>query len=279
MAIAELRETLGVLSRKPYLWIPGIVCGLFASALWLILTISGAFFASRLLIISGLAILLFTTGMFWSIRNDGGDIRTLLEGGVKYYFRALLPILVIIFTVILVFVLIVITLTLAGITPDPVLMASVSVGIMIPSIILSFFCDTAAVFEDRGVFDAIRRSIELVGSHLQEVIAFLAVCSVIIFGVLFSLMIFWEAALYDRLEPLTHYTEAQIQDFTPDQLLALIGPGGTWITAGVLFIACLILIPVLFAYKACFFRYLAQNGIPIRQMTGEFDSKGRWYKY
>jgi hypothetical protein len=279
MAIPELRNALGLLSRMPFLWIPGIVCGLFASALWLILSVSGAFFASRLLIISCLAVLLFITGMFWSIRNEGGDTRTLLEGGVKYYFRALLPILVIIFIVILVFVLIVITLTLAGITPDPVLMASVSVGIMIPSIILSFFCDTAAVFEDRGVFDAIRRSIELVGNHLQEVIAFLVVCTLIIFGVLFSMMILWEAALYDRLEPLTHYTEAQIQAFTPDQLISLIGPDGTWITAGVLFIACLILVPVLFTYKACFFRYLAQNGVSIGQMTGEFDSKGRWYKY
>ena len=72
----------------------------------------------------------------------------------------------------------------------------------------------------------------------------------------------WEAALYDKLEPLTHYTEAQIQAFTPDQLAALIGPDGTWITAGVLFIACLILVPVLFTYKACFFPGPGADGIP-----------------
>jgi hypothetical protein len=187
--------------------------------------------------------------------------------------------MVIIFTMMLVFVLVVITLTMAGISPDPVLMASVFIGIMIPSIILTFFCDTAAVFEDRGVFDAIRRSIDLVGNHLEEVIAFLVICAVIVSGVLFGLMIVWEAALYDRLEPLTHYTEAQIQAFTPDQLIALIGPDGAWITAGVLFIAFLILVPVLFTYKACFFRTLSQSGTPVQQISGEFDSKGRWYKY
>ena len=76
----------------------------------------------------------------------------------------------------LVFILIFITLTLAGVAPDPVLMAAVSIVIMIPSIILSFFCDTAAVFEDRGVFESIRRSIELVRSRLQEVIVFLGIC-------------------------------------------------------------------------------------------------------
>jgi hypothetical protein len=279
MAIAELKTAFGLLSRMPVLWIPGIVCGLCAAALWLVFNFSGTFFAGRLVIVSGLVMLLFITGMFWSAKNESGSIRTLVEGGIRYYFRVLLPILVIIFTVMLVFILIFITLTLAGVTPDPVLMAAVSIVIMIPSIILSFFCDTAAVFEDRGVFDAIRRSIELVGTRLQEVIAFLAICAVITAGVLFSLMILWEAVLYDRLEPLTHYTEAQIQAFTPDQLIAIIGPDGTWITALVLFIACLILVPVLFTFKACFFKSLAQKEVPVQQATGEFDSKGRWYKY
>ncbi|MGB7787963.1 hypothetical protein [Methanoregula sp.] len=279
MAIAELKTAFGLLSRMPVLWIPGVVCGLCAAALWLVFNFSGTFFAGRLVIVSGLIMLLFITGMFWSAKNESGNIRTLVEGGIRYYFRVLLPILVIIFTVMLVFILIFITLTLAGVTPDPVLMAAVSLVIMIPSIILSFFCDTAAVFEDRGVFDAIRRSIELVGTRLQEVIAFLAICAVITAGVLFSLMILWEAVLYDRLEPLTHYTEAQIQAFTPDQLVAIIGPDGTWITALVLFIACLILVPVLFTFKACFFKSLAQKEVPVQQATGEFDSKGRWYKY
>jgi len=279
MAIPELKNALGLLSRMPVLWIPGIVCGLCAAALWLVLNFSGTFFAGRLLIVSGLIVLLFITGMLWNTKNESGNIRTMIEGGIRYYFRVLLPILVIVFTVMLVFILIFITLTLAGVTPDPGLMAAVSIVIMIPSIILSFFCDIAAVFEDRGVFDAIRRSIELVGTRLQEVIAFLAICAVITAGVLFSLMILWEAVLYDRLEPLTHYTEAQIQAFTPDQLVAIIGPDGTWITALVLFIACLILVPVLFTFKACFFKSLAQKEAPVQQATGEFDSKGRWYKY
>jgi hypothetical protein len=279
MAIPELKDALGLLSRMPALWIPGVVCGLLVALLWMIFNASGSFFAGRLLIISALASLLFTTGLFSSIRDGDGDIRHLLAGGVRYYFRVLLPLLFIGFTVMLVFVLIIITLTLGGITPDPVLMASVSVGIMIPVFILSFFCDTAAVFEERGVFDAIRRSIGLVKDHLQGVIAFMATCAVILFGISFGLMMLWEAALYDKLEPLTHYTEAQIQAFTPDQLAALIGPGGAWITAGVLFIACLILVPVLFTYKACFFRALLKSAPTVQQITGEFDSKGRWYKY
>jgi hypothetical protein len=279
MAIPELKNALGLLSRMPVLWIPGIVCGLCTAVLWLVLNASGDFFAGRLVIVSGLIVLFFVTGMLWCIRNEKGDIRTLVDGGVKYYFRVLLPLLVILFTIMLVFVLIIVTLTMAGVTPDPVLMALVSIVIMVPTLILSFFWDTAAVFEDRGVFHAIRRSIDLVGARLQEVIAFLVICAGITFGVLFSLMVLWEAALYDKLEPVSQYTEAQIQAFTPDQIIALIGPDGMWITALVLFIACLILVPVLVTYKACFFKVLAQTGVPVQQVTGEFDSKGRWYKY
>jgi hypothetical protein len=70
-----------------------------------------------------------------------------------------------------------------------------------------------------------------------------------------------------------------LQAFTPDQLLALIGTDGIWVTAVILFIAGLVLIPVIISYKACFFRKFAANTIEIRQESGEYDSKGRWYKY
>ena len=95
----------------------------------------------------------------------------------------------------------------------------------------------------------------------------------ILTGVLFCLMILWETALYNRLEPLTHYTEAQIQSFTPDQLVPDCGPDGTWITALVLFIACLILVPVLFTYKACFFKTLAQTGSPSSRSPGNSTAR------
>jgi len=50
-------------------------------------------------------------------------------------------------------------------------------------------------------------------------------------------MIVWEAFLYDKLEPLTRYNETQLQTFSPDQLITIIGPGGMWITVIILFIS------------------------------------------
>jgi hypothetical protein len=63
----------------------------------------------------------------------------------------------------------------------------------------------------------------------------------------------------------------------------MIGPDGIWITAAVIFLALLFIVPLLLAYKACFYRSIAgvagvAPGVE-KPLTGEYDSKGRWYKY
>lgn len=281
MTMTELREAFRLLRRMPLLWIPGIVGGLLAGALWLVLMFSGIFFAGRLLIISALALLFFITGALALIKNDSGDIRSMIAGGRQYYFRVLLPLLVVTFMIVLVFVLVILTLTLIRTTPDPALIVFLTFGVTIPSILFTFFAGTAAVFEDRKVFDSIQRSIELVTDNFIRAVIFFATCAIVCCAVIFTLMVIWEALLYSRLEPLTRYTEAQLQAFTPDQLLALIGTDGIWVTAVILVIAGLVLIPVIISYQACFFRKLAAEGgtVEIRQESGEYDSKGRWYKY
>jgi len=280
MAITELKEAINLLKRLPSLWIPGIVGGILTVALWVTLNLSGTFFAGRLLVIFGLVLLLFTTGLFVIIRNNEGDFRTMLTGGIRYYFRVLLPQLIIIFGIMLIFTLVMITFSLIGALSDIGIATALTIGFMIPIVILTFFYDTAAVFEERKVFDSIHRSIQLVMMHIKDVIAFLFFCAAIIIGIIFMLMIIWEALLYDKLEPITRYNETQLQTFTPEQLIAMIGPGGMWITAVILFIGVFLLLPLLYSYKACFFRKLTQ-GAPLTQLpiTGEFDSKGRWFKY
>lgn len=280
MAITELKEAINLLTRLPSLWIPGIVGGILTAALWLTLNLSGTFFAGRLLVIFGLVLLLFTTGLLVIIRNNEGDLRTMISGGISYYFRVLLPQIIIIFGILLIVTLIMVTFSLIGGLSDISMVTALAIGFMIPIVILTFFYDTAAVFEERKVFDSIRRSIQLVMLHINEVIAFLLICAAITIGVIFMLMIIWEAFLFDKLEPITRYNETQLQTFTPEQLIAIIGPGGMWITAGILFIGVVLLLPLLYSYKACFFRKLIR-GAPVAHQptTGEFDSKGRWFKY
>jgi hypothetical protein len=283
MAITELKEAITLLKRMPSLWIPGIVGGILAAALWVTFNLSGTFFASRLLVIFGLVLLLFTTGMLVVIRNNEGDLRTMLAGGIRYYFRVLLPQLIIIFGIMLIFTLVMVTFGLIGASSDISMVIALTFGFMIPTVLLTFFYDTAAVFEERKVFESIRRSIQLVMTHINDVIAFLFVCAVIIVGIIVMLIIVWSIFLsiflYDKLEPISA-NETQLQTFTSDQFIALIGPEGMWITAIILFIGVFLLVPLLYSYKACFFRKLTRGATIIQQQTnGEYDSKGRWYKY
>jgi hypothetical protein len=279
MAIESFKEALRLLGRMPLLWVPGILGGILASGLWLLLNATGAFFTSRLLIISGLILSLFIIGMIVLIRDNGGDIQALVSGGTRYYFRVLMPLLVIIFTLLIIFILLIVTFGFAGLNPDPESVGLLTFCVSIPTLMLTFFFDMVAVFEDRKVFESIQRSIILVSNNVIDVIAFYLACTITCFAIVFSLTVVWELALYNQLEPLTRYNETQMQAITSDQLMGMIGPEGIWITAAVLFLGAFLLIPLLVSYKACFFKKLMAGSLSIQQVTGEYDSKGRWYKY
>jgi hypothetical protein len=279
MAIAELKEALTLLVRMPVLWIPGVVGGFLAAALWITLNLYDTFFAARLTIISGLVLLFFTTGMLTIMRNNEGDLKSFFSGGFRYYFRVLLPQIVIVSIIVLIFILLTITFSLIGIS-DISIVTAFTIGIIIPTFIATFFYDTAAIFEDLRVFDSLRRSVQLVFAHMNKVLVFLFICLIVFFGIVVTLMVIWEAFLFDKLEPIMRYNATQLQSFGPEQLIAMIGPEGMWITALFLFIGMFLLLPILYCYKACFFKKLAGTTIITQQPTiGEYDSKGRWYKY
>lgn len=279
MSLAALRDAINLLTARPELWIPGIACGFLSALLWVVLFAWGAFFAGRLFILVLLAAVFFVTGIYVAIKQDGTGLMGLIRGSVPYYFRVLTPTLVIVFGIMLVFILVILTLALFGIQPDPGLMTFLTFGVVFPTLMLTFFYDTAAVLEDRKVFESLQRSIEIVTGNLFAVMVFYLACFFIFCTAAFTFFVAWTSVLADRLEPITHYNETQIAAFTPDQLTGLIGQDGLWITAACIAAAISLLLPILYTYKACFFRIVAGTTLPIQQTVGEYDSKGRWYKY
>ena len=280
MVLTELKEAFGLLRSIPVLWVPGLVSGVLAAVLWLIFNTQGSFFAMRLILIFSLIAVFFLAGSYAVIRKGKGSIRELFTGGIQYFFRVLMPLLVIIFCTIILVTLVMITLSFAGVPANPEFMGVFTILILIPVAFLTIFFDTAAVFEDLRIFDSIRRSIELVTAQLARVLKFYVLSAAMFFVITFALMIVWEAALYDKLEPLTRFNETQIASFTPDQLTGMIGTNGIVITAVCLFFGFLLLLPILSTYKACFFHSLPKGPVSIEQQpSGEYDSKGRWYKY
>jgi hypothetical protein len=269
-----------MLGRMPLLWVTGIIGGIVAAVLWILFNIAGIFFTSRLFILAALILLFFIVGTLALIKENTGDLRALVTGGITYYFRVLIPLLVILFMLALIFMLLIVTFGFTGTSPDPSFVAVLTICVMVPTLMLTFFFDMAAVFEDYKVFESIQRSTTLVSANVMEVLAFYLLSALASFTIIFGLMIVWEAALYDKIKPLAEYNQTQIQAFTAEQLMGMIGPDGIWITAIVLFVGGLVLVPFFISFKACFYQKLA-NSAPttIQQVTGEYDSKGRWYKY
>jgi len=279
MTLESLKDALRLLGRMPVLFVPGLIAGILAAGLWLLLNFTGAFFAGRLVIIAGLILFVFLVGSVVLIRDGKGDLPAMVRGGLAYYFRVLLPLLVILFTLMVIFFLLVVTFGFTGSAPDPGTVGLLTFCVMIPTLMLGFFFDMTAVFEDKNVFESIQRSVLLVSNNMMETISFYLVYILTSFSIIFALIVFWEIALYDKLEPITTFNETQMQAITPEQLMGMVGPDGIWVTAVIIFIGCIILVPLLTTYKACFYKQLGGGTASIQQVTGEYDSKGRWYKY
>ncbi|NTV00798.1 MAG: hypothetical protein HGA55_06735, partial [Methanoregulaceae archaeon] len=171
-----------------------------------------------------------------------------------------------------------IPLMIAGLAETVLPFTVVSVSITI--LFFTFFYDTAAILEGRKVLDSLRRSVEFVLTHTRDCILFYLVVIVISAAILFGIMILWTAALYDKISPLASYNATQMQSFSPDQFMAILGPDGMAVSAFFLFAGLAILVSVVLGFKACFYRDRSTE-LPEDEpaIEGEYDSKGRWYKY
>jgi hypothetical protein len=280
MVLASLREAFRLIVSRPVLWLPGIILGLLAAADLLLEYYGGSFIAGRLWIIEILIIPFLFGGLLSVVKTQEISLGGFMTGAVRYYFRILLPGLVIFFAALITIFLLMIPLTLIG-TPTAVagILAGTAIGVLVPFIFLTYFFDAVAVFEDTKVFESIRRSIELTLRHTGLVLKFFLVNIVILVIGFFLILLVWSAALLDRLTPLTTMNATELQQVTPEIFTALLGADGILVTAILVAVGSAVLVTVLYTYKACFFPGFAGATPATAPVEGEFDNKGRWYKY
>ena len=275
MTLESVTGATGLLRRHPILWLIGGVMGALAVLNLVVPIYGGAFYTQPLAILQVLVMPFLVGGVYGTIRAENFSVDAFVESGKTYYFRILLPSLVIFFAIVLTSILLAIPLALisagAAATVTPLLF-----GVILSIAFFTFFYDTAAVFEETGVFESIRRSVEFVMNNIGSVLVFYLV-NIVVFAVLGFLALFaWTALLVDKLEPLVSMSPEELQVMMPEDILALIGTEGIWITAAVYAIVIVLFSAFLYAYKASFFRNRA-GAVQVEQ--GEYDEKGRWYKY
>ncbi len=275
MTLKSVTGAASLLRRYPVLWSVGLVMGALAVLDLIVPVYGGAFYTEPLALLQALVMPFLAGGVYGTVRAETFSAGEFLRSGKAYYFRILLPALVLLFGVILTVFLLAIPLAFlgagaaAGMTP-------LLFGVLVSIAFFTFFYDTVAVFEETNVFESIRRSIEFVMNNLGSVLVFYLVNIVVLASLGFAGLLAWTAVFADRLEPLTRMTSAELQTVMPEDILALIGTEGIWISAVVYAVVIVLFSAFLYAYKASFFKNHA--GAP-RVEQGEYDEKGRWYKY
>jgi hypothetical protein len=280
MVLASLREAFSLIIRHPVLWLPGILLALAGAVDLNIWYYGGSFLAGKLWVLEIVVLPFFVAGLLSAVKNNDMTFHGFVTSGLKNYFRVLLPGIVILFAALITAVLLIVPLSLIG-TPESAmgLYAGILLGVAVPFIFMMYFYDAVAVFENEKVFESIRRSIELTMNHTGLVVKFFIVNIVILlFGFFFIFMI-WTMTFYDKLTPLTTMNATEIQTITPEYFISLLGADGIIISSVIFAIGSLVLVTVLYTYKACFYKVLAGTAPPVAMIQGEYDEKGRWYKY
>jgi len=270
-------ETFGLLKALPLLWIGGLVIGAVSIGDILIggniPALSGA-----LQLLSFLLFPFIIAGSYGIIREKNGDIPTFLRYATGYYFRVLLPLIVIIFAAFVTIILLLIPMALMGGAPTPDMIFFIAMGVTIPFVLFTYFYDCFAVFKDEKIFDSIRSSIAIVLYNSWKVLLFIIVNVVVLGTLLFGLAFVWMGLLWEKMSEISAMDPEVISAMSGEEVLALLGPDALLATAAILFIWALIATPFTIAFKAAFFQRLGE--IPeIEQQAGVYDEKGRWYKY
>jgi hypothetical protein len=279
MVLESLREAFARLKDTPVLWISGLFMGALFALFLLTQAGGNTTLGSRIFFLGLCALPFFLGGFYGAIRGDDPGLRGYIRAGARYYFRILLAGAVIVAAVFLTGFLVMIPFTVLGV-PLQAGMTLSFLGVAIPFAFFTFFFDTAVVFEERKVLDSIRRSVEFTMGDPRRTVGFYLVNLAIGFLILLVSSVIWSLAIADRLQPLVDSNQTVLQvNLTAEQMMNLIGVPGLWAGAVIGFFAVLIGGTLLLSFKACLFRRRAVSPASAAPQQGEFDEKGRWYRY
>jgi hypothetical protein len=277
MILDSLKEALTRMADTPVLWITGFYAGALFALDILLQAEGNSVLGARIGFLGLCALPFFLGGSYGAIRGGGAGIHHYIGAGARYYFRILLAGAVIVGAALITAVLVIVPITIMGGSVQATA-GFILLGVGIPFGFFSFFYDTAVVFEDRKVLASLRRSVEFVTGNPGAAIGF--VLANLAIGILLLLVsvVIWSFTIADRLEPYIGANQTALQNMTPVQMMDLIGVPGLRTGAIIGFFAVMIWGTFVASFKACFFRRVASSS-PAPLPEGEFDEKGRWYRF
>ncbi len=274
-------DAIGLL-KKPVLWLPGLYAGaLIAAFIWLAFS-GGEFIAGKLLFLGAVLFPFFIAGALGCMKEGEYTISLFGRSAIRFFFPVLLPVVVASAVLILLLILFSIPFSIAG-QNDPSMIAGLFIGIMIPVLIFTFFADNVAVSEGLAIFATLKQSMMIASRSITTIITCVIISMVTAGALGMVLATVWGMILSDKFTQYMDLGAAEQQKifagFTLADWQGILGPEGLIVTAGMLGVSLIILVPFFIVYKQqCYLSALSVPA-PVIPQSGEYDEKGRWYKY
>ncbi len=280
MVLKSLGEAFGYLGKNPLVWTPGVAAAGIILIGYLLFQQIGILTASAVVFVLLFILPFLLAGVYGIISEETGSFSVFRHYAVTGYFRCLLPILLTFLLAYLVSQFITYLLMLMGMSLMSA--ANIAMFIFIPVVFFCYFADVTAVVNDLRMFQSLKDSaLRVMNGSFSIAVFYLVNVGILIAGS-FAALFLWAALAADELFPLTQMTQEELLAMTQDELLAMMtSPEVVFASAVTLAVCALILVPLFTVYKACYFKRTSPflMAAAPSETEGEYDEKGRWYKY
>ena len=283
MVFASLAEAVKAYGKMPHVWISGIF-----SALAILLTYYLAFTVNQTAGLAVLVIFFFafpyvlagTYGVLIDNNKKKGAFRIYARYGFR---RCLFPnILLVLLTWFLMNLVTMLLLTF-GVSAE--LALYISLFVVIPLVFFCYFADITAIRHNLTMGQAVKDSARRVALGSFSITVFYLMNIAVIFFASFVLSMVMSFVGFEALLPLAEMTEEALLALTPEELVTLVmTPEIIQASFVSLAITAFIFVPFFVSYKTYFFKRMLSvyNGSAVQHTAeedGEYDEKGRWFKY
>ncbi|HJK01063.1 MAG TPA: hypothetical protein O0X73_02000 [Methanocorpusculum sp.] len=284
MTLQSLRDAVNWMTMSPYVWMSGLWTATIILLSWYLYTNTGMITAISAALGLAFGIPAMIAGTYGIVLENESSYEIFRKYAVHCYFQQLLPSLLMFLIPWIISEFIFSLLMIANF--DLIVSTQIAMFVFVPVVFFCYFSDVTAVMNDKRVFESIKDSFLIVINGSSSMATFYMMnITLMMIGSFCGSFIFSMFAT-DACLPIASMTDADILSMTPVELLAIISaPEIIFSGFMALTICAVIFVPLITLYKACFFakirsheRLEIDNGTDA-ESNGEYDEKGRWYKY
>lgn len=283
MVFTSLAQAVKAYGKMPHVWISGIF-----AALAILLTYYLAFTVSE---VAGLAVMVIFFFAFpyilagtYGVLIDNNKKKGAFKIYARYGFRrCLFPNILLVLLTWFLMNLATSLLLIFGVSPEMALY--VSLFVVIPLVFFCYFADITAIRHNLTMGQAVKDSAKRVSAGSFSITAFYLMNIALLFFASFFMSLVMSFVGFEALMPLTELTEEAVASMPLEELTALVlTPEVIFATVISLAVTALVFVPFFVSFKTYFFKRMltVYNGSAYhraQEEDGEYDEKGRWFKY